>query len=134
MSTFAKNARRATKAVATVLATAALIVSGLIVSGMSLASTAYADPRHSRRPSAGADFGPNVKIFDPSMPRSQIQSQIQSQATVDAIAAQQVDNEMGTARCALLFKPGVYGTADSPRTTASRSTTSGARCRTSPST
>ena len=116
MSTFAKNARRATKAVATVLATVAPIVSSLIVSGMSLASTAYADPRHSRRPSAGADFGPNVKIFDPSMPRSQIQSQ----ATVDAIAAQQVDNEMGTARCALLFKPGVYGTADSPRTTASR--------------
>ncbi len=30
-------------------------------------------------------------IFDPSMPTSQIQ------AAVDAIAAQQVDNEMGTA-------------------------------------
>jgi hypothetical protein len=129
MSTFAKNARRATKAVATVLATVAPIVSSLIVSGMSLASTAYADPGHSGRPSAGADFGPNVKIFDPSMP----QSQSQIQATVDAIAAQQVDNEMGTARYALLFKSGVYGTADSPRTTASRSTTSGARCRTSPS-
>ena len=37
------------------------------------------------------DFGPNVTIFDPSMPTSQIQ------ATVDAISAQQVDNEMGTA-------------------------------------
>lgn len=128
MSAFAKNARRATKAVATVLATVALIVSGLIVSGMSLASMAYADPGHSGRPSAGADFGPNVKIFDPSMPQSQIQ------ATVDAIATQQVDNEMCTARYALLVKPGAYGTADSPRTTASRSTTSGARCRTSPST
>ena len=41
------------------------------------------------------DFGPNVKIFDPSMPISQIQ------ATVDAIATQQVDNEMGTQRYAL---------------------------------
>jgi len=131
MSAFAKNARRATKAVATVLATVALIVSGLIVSGMSLASMAYADPGHSGRPSAGADFGPNVKIFDPSDP-SMPQSQIQ--ATVDAIATQQVDNEMCTARYALLVKPGAYGTADSPRTTASRSTTSGARCRTSPST
>src|SRR5438045_5862147 len=56
------------------------------------------------------DFGPNVKIFDPSMPVSQIQ------ATVDAIANQQVDNEMGTQRYALLFKPGTYGTAANPLT------------------
>ncbi len=54
------------------------------------------------------DFGPNVYIFDPSMPTSQIQ------ATVDAIAQQQVDNEMGAQRYALLFKPGVYGTAANP--------------------
>ena len=53
-------------------------------------------------------FGPNVLIFDPSMPTSQIQ------ATVDAIASQQVDNEMGTQRYALLFKPGTYGTAANP--------------------
>src|SRR6476660_10324409 len=43
------------------------------------------------------NFGPNVYIFDPSMPTSQIQ------ATVDAIAAQQVDNEMGSQRYSLLF-------------------------------
>jgi hypothetical protein len=54
------------------------------------------------------DFGANVKIFDPSMPISQIQ------ATVDAIATQQVDNEMGTQRYTLLFKPGVYGTDTNP--------------------
>jgi hypothetical protein len=54
------------------------------------------------------DFGPNVYIFDPSMPTSQIQ------ATVDAIATQQVDNEMGSQRYALLFKPGVYGTPAAP--------------------
>jgi hypothetical protein len=53
-------------------------------------------------------FGPNVVIFDPGMPLSQIQ------ATVDAIASQQVDNEMGTQRYALLFKPGTYGSAASP--------------------
>jgi hypothetical protein len=53
-------------------------------------------------------FGPNVIIFDPSMPVSQIQ------ATVDAIHAQQVDAEMGTNRYALLFKPGVYGSASEP--------------------
>lgn len=54
------------------------------------------------------DFGPNVYIFDPSMPTSQIQ------ATVDTIAAQQVDNEMGQQRYSLLFKPGTYGTAANP--------------------
>ncbi|HEU4726584.1 MAG TPA: hypothetical protein VFT22_01800 [Kofleriaceae bacterium] len=42
------------------------------------------------------------------MPTSQIQAQ------VDAIASQQVDNEMGTQRYALLFKPGVYGSAATP--------------------
>jgi hypothetical protein len=54
------------------------------------------------------DFGPNVKIFDPSMSTSQIK------ATVDAIASQQVSNEFGTQRYALLFKPGTYGSATDP--------------------
>src|SRR6478752_2874352 len=54
------------------------------------------------------DFGPNVKIFDPSMSTSQIQ------ATVDAIANQQVSNQFGTERYALLFKPGTYGSAADP--------------------
>ena len=54
------------------------------------------------------DFGPNVIIFDPSMPVSDIQ------ATVDNIASQMVDNEMGTQRYALLFKPGTYGSAEQP--------------------
>jgi hypothetical protein len=53
-------------------------------------------------------FGPNVLIFDPSMPVSQIQ------AAVDGIYAQQVDAEMGTNRYALLFEPGVYGSATEP--------------------
>ena len=53
-------------------------------------------------------FGPNVIVFDPSMPVGQIQ------ATVDAIHAQQVDAEMGMNRYALLFQPGVYGTAAQP--------------------
>ena len=36
------------------------------------------------------------------------------QATVDAIAAQQVPNQFGTERYALLFEPGTYGTAADP--------------------
>jgi hypothetical protein len=54
------------------------------------------------------DFGSNVMIFDPSMPVSQIQ------AAVDAIANQQISNEFGTQRYALLFKPGTYGSAAEP--------------------
>jgi hypothetical protein len=54
------------------------------------------------------DFGPNVTIFDPSMPVGEIQ------ATIDSIHAQQVDAEMGTNRYALLFRPGAYGTPAQP--------------------
>jgi hypothetical protein len=68
---------------------------------LSSASTASAAPH-------APAFGPNVIVFDPSMSVSQIQ------ATIDAIHAQQVDAEMGTNRYALLFKPGVYGSAGEP--------------------
>ncbi|HEY5662104.1 MAG TPA: hypothetical protein VIR59_15075, partial [Gaiellaceae bacterium] len=56
------------------------------------------------------DLGPNVVIFDPSMPTADIQ------ARLDQIAAQQVDNEFGTQRYAVLFEPGTYGTTASPLT------------------
>jgi len=60
-------------------------------------------------PAAGQpDFGPNVYIFTPSMPQSQIQ------ATVNSIANQQISNQFGTQRYALLFEPGTYGSAANP--------------------
>ena len=55
-------------------------------------------------------FGPNVYVFTPSMPQSQIQ------ATVDSIASQQISNQFGTQRYALLFEPGTYGSAADPLT------------------
>jgi len=67
-------------------------------------TAAAASPAHPATP----NFGPNVTIFDPSMPVSQIQ------AALDATHAAQVDNEMGTNRYAYLFKPGTYGTAEQP--------------------
>jgi hypothetical protein len=67
-------------------------------------TAAAAGPPHSH----GPDFGPNVTIFDPSMPVAEIQ------AKLDATHAAQVDNEMGTQRYAFLFKPGNYGTAEAP--------------------
>jgi hypothetical protein len=55
-----------------------------------------------------ATFGPNVCVFTPTMPQANIQ------ADVNAIYAQQVGNEMGTARYALLFEPGTYGSQTNP--------------------
>jgi hypothetical protein len=58
---------------------------------------------------AGApNLGPNVYVFTPSMPQSQIQ------ATVDAIATQQVPDQFGTHRYTLFFEPGTYGTPSDP--------------------
>ena len=54
------------------------------------------------------DFGPNVTVFTPEMPVSEIQ------ATLDATHAQQVDNEMGGERFAYLFEPGTYGSDEEP--------------------
>jgi hypothetical protein len=83
---------------------AALVAALAIAAALSFAGASSAGVRSSGAP----DFGPNVIVFNPTMPTSQIQ------ATVDAIAAQQVDNEMGTQRYALLFAPGTYGTAANP--------------------
>jgi hypothetical protein len=54
------------------------------------------------------NFGPNVYVFNPSMSLSAIQ------ATVDAVATEQVSNQFGTQRYALLFEPGTYGSSTNP--------------------
>jgi hypothetical protein len=56
----------------------------------------------------GGPFGPNVYIFTPSMSQASIQS------TLDSIASQQVSNQFGSQRYAVLFEPGTYGTAADP--------------------
>jgi hypothetical protein len=68
---------------------------------------ASATTTHAAAP-AQPNFGPNVYIFNPSMPQSQIQ------ATVNAVANQQVSNQFGTQRYALLFEPGTYGSSTNP--------------------
>lgn len=50
------------------------------------------------------DLGDKVKIFDPSMPQDEIQN------TVDDVFNEMETNQFGTARYALLFKPGKYNT------------------------
>ncbi|WP_405885417.1 MULTISPECIES: RICIN domain-containing protein [unclassified Streptomyces] len=53
-------------------------------------------------PPGTPDFGPNVTVFDPSMSASSIQSKL------DSVFSQQETNQFGSARQALLFKPGTY--------------------------
>ncbi|MFG2358852.1 RICIN domain-containing protein [Streptomyces sp. NPDC048521] len=52
--------------------------------------------------SSNPDLGPNVVVFDPSMPSSTIQSRL------DSIFKQQETNQFGSQRYAVLFKPGTY--------------------------
>ena len=80
---------------------------GLVAAVLTISGAAAAASHHDGKPSV-PDFGPNVKIFDPSMSTSQIK------ATVDAISTQQLSNEFGTQRYALLFMPGTYGSATDP--------------------
>ena len=93
---------------------ALMSAAGVVLAGAALASpaAAVAQVKHPVPPAAqvaGAPgLGPDVYVFTPDMPQSQIQ------ATVDAIAAQQVSNQFGTQRYALLFEPGTYGSAADP--------------------
>jgi hypothetical protein len=57
---------------------------------------------------AAPDFGPNVLVFDPSMSQADIQT------AVNTIATQQVSNQFGPQRYALLFMPGTYGSSANP--------------------
>ncbi len=85
------------------LAAVALVASALVLPAAMSANAAPAVPAN-----APSQLGPNVYVFTPSMPQAQIQQ------TVDAIAAQQVDNQFGTQRYALLFMPGTYGSTADP--------------------
>ena len=92
------------------------VVLALVLAGGGLAAAAPADaaPTTPAVPAAsagivgGTDLGPNVYLFTPDMPQSQIQS------TVDSIATQQVPNQFGTQRYELLFAPGTYGSPSNP--------------------
>src|SRR3954464_5673334 len=89
------------KVVVRLVSVAAVALCALLIT----AGGASAAARHHDAP---PDLGPNVKIFDPSMSTAEIQ------AAVNAVAAEQVSNQFGTQRYALLFKPGTYGSASRP--------------------
>jgi hypothetical protein len=83
-----------------------LVASTLATAVLAIAGGAAVTARSATAPVP--DFGPNVKIFDPSMSPAEIKE------TVDAIAAEQTSNEFGAERYALLFMPGTYGSAGAP--------------------
>ncbi|GHO85067.1 adenylyl cyclase [Dictyobacter formicarum] len=83
-----------------VMATSGIAGALATTSGVALAA--------SEVPPSQSNFGPNVYIFNPGMPQSEIQ------ATVDAVANQQISNQFGTQRYALLFEPGTYGSSTNP--------------------
>ena len=102
---------------AAVLAAVLIGAAGLFAAPAWAASAQTASPAHASTPAgvspavhqAGEpDLGPNVYVFTPGMPQSQIQ------ATVNSIATQQIPNQFGTQRYALLFEPGTYGSAADP--------------------
>src|SRR6266576_6786562 len=98
---------RAPRLVARAFASIAVLLVAFFLLPLSSAAAkrlTAAPPESSVQP----NFGPNVYVFNPSMPQSEIQ------ATVDSIASQQVSNQFGTQRYALLFEPGTYGSSTAP--------------------
>jgi hypothetical protein len=92
-------------------AAAVLIGAGLVVGQLAPAAVAapVASAAGAVAPSTtGGEFGPNVYIFTPSMSQASIQS------TLDSIANQQVSNQFGSQRYAILFEPGTYGSKADP--------------------
>ena len=79
--------------------TLAACVLGFTAEGAS-ASVAHHGP--------GPNLGSNVIVLSPSMSQATIQS------TLNTIATQQVPNQFGTQRYAILFEPGTYGSAADP--------------------
>jgi len=59
-------------------------------------------------PPTGGSLGSNVYVFTPGMAQSSIQS------TLNTIASEQVSNQFGTQRFAVLFAPGTYGSSSNP--------------------
>ena len=80
-------------------ATAALAGTALVAASLMSAGAATAAPPQSVDPTH-PDFGPNVTVFSPDTPLSEVRDKLH------AIADQQRNNEMGTERQAVYFLPG----------------------------
>src|ERR1051326_6069916 len=96
--------RRHSRQISLLVVSSVAMIAALLVTSFALLPSARATSATFTQP----NFGPNVYIFTPSMALSDIQ------ATVDSIANQQIPNQFGTQRYALLFEPGTYGSSTTP--------------------
>src|SRR6266436_1511630 len=111
MSKFRRRPKQIPLRVVSSLASIAVLLAAFFAlpkSVRSAPSGVPAAPTVSSLPSSQPNFGPSVYIFNPDMPQSEIQT------TVDAVASQQISNQFGTQRYALLFEPGTYGSSTNP--------------------
>jgi hypothetical protein len=76
--------------------------------GLRVVAAAQSPSSAAPPPSTGGSLGPDVYVFTPSMRVATIA------ATINRIASQQVPNQFGSQRYALLFEPGTYGSAAAP--------------------
>jgi hypothetical protein len=86
----------------------AVLTAGLAGPAVAVAPTASAAPAAVAPSTTGGSLGPNTYVFSPSMSQASIQT------TLDSISDQQVPNQFGTQRYALLFEPGTYGSTADP--------------------
>ena len=91
-----------------VLALLSLVFAALTTVATSSSAAPQVAPRAGSAVVGGTDLGPNVYLFTPDMSTADIK------ATVDGIADQQLTNQFGDQRYALMFAPGTYGSADDP--------------------
>ena len=86
-----------------------MLAAGALAAGALISAPALAMPSAPGKPPVTVpDFGPNVTIVSPQLPVTQIKQ------LLDDLHTAQVDAEMGTARHAVYFLPGQYGTPDEP--------------------
>ncbi|NHA66834.1 glycosyl hydrolase family 28-related protein [Phycicoccus flavus] len=112
----ARTPQRPTRArVGVAVATAGLVLGGGVAAASAPAAAAPAPaaplaavPLAAALPGTDSPLGEHVLVLDPSMPTAEIK------AAVDSISDVQTDDEMGTNRWSILFKPGTYGTAAEP--------------------
>ena len=100
---FQPRHRRASLVASAIAATA--IIAALAPAGALAAAPARATAHRVSNP---PDFGPDTIVFSPSMSQDAIQS------TLNTIATEQVPNQFGTQRYAILFEPGTYGSSADP--------------------
>lgn len=76
-----------------------IMCASFVVAGATACSSSVSAPSTQAQT---PDFGEHVLIMDPSMPSAEVQ------ARLDALFKQQESSQFGTARKAVLFKPGIY--------------------------